>query len=143
MRLSLLCLALGVLAGCIPRFNPSPEAGGAQVWNATITSTRGSGIAGTARAVVRPAETRVTVNIIGAEPRTAHPWHIHMGTCDSGGAVVGSGGAYPPLLVGTTGAAQASTTVGVALNGGQNYHINVHASATEMTTIVACGDLNG
>lgn len=153
MRAPVLCLALGLAAGCVPRFNTNPETGGidvdmepvtqrAQVWTGTLTSVRGSGISGTARAVVSGDETRVNVSVIGSMPNVAHPWHIHQGTCQSGGGVVGSGGAYPPLMIGNTGQGQASATVGVPLNEAQNYHVNVHASANDMGTIIACGDLD-
>ena len=153
MRVPVVCLFVGLAAACIPRFSTNPETGGidvdvepvtqrAQVWNATLNSLRGSGISGTARAVSTGQETRVTLNIMGAAPRTAHPWHIHQGTCDSSGPIVGSAGAYPALLVGSTGQGQASTGVGITLNEAQNYHVNVHASANDMGTIVACGDLD-
>lgn len=153
MRVPAICLAAGLVTACIPRFSTNPETGGidvdvepvtqrAQVWNATVNSLRGSGVSGTARAVVSGEETRVSLNVMGAQPRTALPWHIHQGTCESSGPVVGSGGAYPALLVGSTGQGQANAVVGVALNEAQNYHVNVHASANDMGTIVACGDLN-
>lgn len=153
MRVLVLCFTVALMGGCLPRFSTNPETGRidvdvepvtqrAQVWNATVNSRQGSGVAGTARAVVNGAETRVTLSLMGAQPRTAHPWHIHQGTCASGGPIVGSAGAYPALLVGSTGQGQASAAVGASLNEAQNYHVNVHASPNDMGTIVACGDLD-
>lgn len=141
MRLLAIVLGLGLAASCASRVGDGAGPG-AEVRSGTIVSRRGTGVTGTARAVVRSGGTSIVVSLIGAQPNTAHPWHIHDGTCESGGAVVGSPGAYPPLMVGTTGQAQARATLPGPLATGQNYHVNVHASATEMNTIVACGDLD-
>jgi hypothetical protein len=55
---------------------------------------------------------------------------------------VGDASAYPPLVVGADGTATATAHIPVKLNEARNYIINVHASPTNLGTIVACGDFN-
>ena len=96
-------------------------------------------VSGEATALVYEGETQSTVNISGAMPGATHPWHIHEGDCGSGGPIVGSPSAYPPLVVGNDGTARASARITVQLNEAKHYFVNVHASPTNLATIVACG----
>jgi superoxide dismutase, Cu-Zn family len=95
------------------------------------------------RAVAHPMDerTHVTASLSGAEANATHPWHVHTGSCGSGGGIVGSAGAYPALEVGDDGQASAEATIEVVLQPAESYHVNVHASPDNMATIVACGDL--
>ena len=56
--------------------------------------------------------------------------------------VVGPVSAYPPLTVGSGGTATAQAHVPVELDEARRYVVDVHASPTEMGTVVACGDLD-
>jgi hypothetical protein len=117
--------------------------GQAEGWNATLSPVGGSGVSGTATAMDMDDATHATVNIRGATGGGVHPWHIHEGTCgDANAPVVGSPAAYPPLNVGSGGTATAQAHVTVELNEAKNYIVNVHASPSNMGTIIACGDLN-
>jgi len=92
---------------------------------------------------------------------TAHPAHIHTGTCDTLGDVVfplndvtsgdvaATPAATPSLAMASTPVAastlQSTTTVDVALDdiisGG--HAINVHESAERIDVYIACGDVTG
>ena len=55
--------------------------------------------------------------------------------------VLGPADAYKPLKVGGNGEAQADADLPIPMPTVGNYFINVHASAQNMGTIVACGNL--
>jgi hypothetical protein len=98
-------------------------------------------VGGNAVARVIAGTTTITLNVTGGTPGGRHPWHIHSGTCAAGGPIVGEPSAYPPVVIGNDGKGTQNAQIQLQLNEGQRYHLNVHASATEMSTIVACGDL--
>jgi hypothetical protein len=81
------------------------------------------------------------VTIRNAVPGGLHPWHVHVGTCGSGGPIVGSDGAYPRLGVGNDGAAVSEVQIRVGLDPQGAYHVNVHYSDAEFMRIIACGNL--
>jgi hypothetical protein len=114
-----------------------------QLWNGTLASVGGSTVTGSATGSTAHDSSHVTVNIMGATPGATLPWHVHEGKCsDSGPPVVGDMAAYPPLVVGSDGKATATAHLSIKLNEAKNYIINVHASPTNLGTIVACGDYN-
>ena len=112
-------------------------------WTATLAPGAGSKIAGTASfAAGSAAGTSVaTISITGGTPGATYPWHVHTGKCGPGGGVVGAGSAYKPITVGADGTGKSTATVSVATPSSGDYHVNVHASATDMGTIVSCGNL--
>jgi hypothetical protein len=83
----------------------------------------------------------VTATLVGATPGAEHPWHIHLGTCDNDEGIFGDPAAYPHLQVGAAGQATAMATLVATLQAGASYFVNVHASAEDLATIVACGEL--
>lgn len=117
-------------------------AGASVTWRATLQPMNGSNITGTA--AVTPTSTAAataTVNISGAVSGDVHPWHVHTGTCATGGGVVGPGSAYTPLTVAAGGSASSTASLPAVLDATQKYHVNIHKSPTDMGTIVSCGDL--
>ena len=110
-------------------------------WSATLSARNASGITGTARVQSAVVGLGANVAIRGATPGSSHPWHVHAGTCASTGGIMGSASSYPALVVSPDGNASANATVGVALVEGSAYSVNVHKSASEMSTVIACGDL--
>jgi hypothetical protein len=56
--------------------------------------------------------------------------------------VVGPASAYAPLQAGAAGTATGNAELELTLNEARDYHVNVHASPSDMATIVACGDLD-
>lgn len=110
-------------------------------WFATVNPVGGTGISGTSAAVGSANQTNATVTLGGATAGTTLPWHIHLGQCGDNGAIVGPPAAYPPLMVGADGTANASATVPAGLNTTTRYYVNIHKSPTEMGVIAACGNL--
>lgn len=111
-------------------------------WFASLEARPGfAGVSGVAAAFVTPAQTIASVAIEGAAAGAVLPWHIHFGTCDDDQGIVGGAAAYPPLVIDATGTATASANVGVALQAGADYFVNVHAAPDNLSTIVACGEL--
>ena len=110
-------------------------------WEGELSPQGGSGSVGAVAARSAVATTGVSLSIAGATSGARHPWHIHRGTCGSGGAIVGDAGAYPVLQVGGNGQASASADLNVALSEDGQYYINVHRSPQDLGTIVACGQL--
>jgi hypothetical protein len=83
------------------------------------------------------------ISIEDDQSGTRRPWHVHFGTCATGGDIVGDPASYPVLNIAGNGRANATATVeGVRLITGEPYHVNVHLSPDELDTIIACGDLS-
>lgn len=111
-------------------------------WRATLRAMNGSGVTGTAAVTPSTSGATATVNVQGATSGDVHPWHVHSGTCASGGGVVGPASAYTALTVASGGMTSGTATLPAPLDPAQSYHVNVHRSPTDMGTIVACGDLS-
>jgi hypothetical protein len=153
MRMLALLAAASLAAACV-KTATNPVTGGVDVdvesptkhgedWNARLTGQgANSSITGDFKAAVISGASDFTVNISGAPAGAVLPWHVHEGTCGSGGPIVGDASAYSPLTVGNDGRAQGQAKVSVSLNEATKYHVNVHASPTQLATIVACGDLS-
>jgi hypothetical protein len=110
-------------------------------WSTDLQPMNASGIRGEVKLQSALAGMGITISVSGA-PNGAHlPWHVPLGTCGSGGDIVGDASSYPPLHVGADGSARLSTTVSTPLNERERYYVNVHRSATELAVIVACGNL--
>lgn len=151
MRIALLLVAL-MATGCI-RTRVDPVTGKTDVdvespmkkgedWVGDLKGMgQWSNVSGVARARVIGGQSTISITIKGATPGAVHPWHLHDGTCASGGPIVGPPSAYTPLTIGSEGMAERSATITGTLNEAKKYHVNVHASASELSTIVACGDI--
>ena len=85
--------------------------------------------------------TRAHVDILNAVPGSVHPWHVHRGRCGADQGIFGAPDAYPPLKVGDKGRASAEAELSVATPRTGEFFVNVHASAKNMRTSVACGNL--
>ncbi len=107
-----------------------------------IAANSGFEVEGDADVEALDQGTRVDIDIRGAASNSMLPWHLHEGTCGSGGAIVGDPAAYTPLAVGLDGTASSETDIDVTLTPGADYHLNVHKSPSEIETIVACGELH-
>jgi hypothetical protein len=112
-------------------------------WSAALAPQAGGTVAGTA--TVAPGTTSgttvVLVSIHGGTPGAIYPWHVHSGQCGSNGAVVGSASAYPTLTVNADGTGQANATLPMPTPSSGSYYVNVHASPSDLGTIVSCGNL--
>ena len=117
-------------------------------WNAVLATPAGLAgaiqVHGTGWLAPDPkdsAKAKAHVEIANAAPGGVHPWHVHRGQCGNDMGVLGPADAYKPLKVGGNGEAQADADLPIAMPTAGNYFINVHASAQNMGTIVACGNL--
>jgi hypothetical protein len=144
MRFAVVLLAGLTLAACSARGGEDDDVSLSDMfgdWSSELEARNNSGVRGTGgvQSVAAGAAARVTIR--GATSGSHHPWHIHRGTCSTGGAIVGDPNAYTPLHVGADGTATSTATIGVALNEEERYHINIHRSPSEMNVIISCGDL--
>ena len=110
-------------------------------WNATLQPVNNSGVRGSVAARSALTTSGVSISISGAQPGAQHPWHVHRGSCGQDQGVVGDATAYPALAVSGNGTASASANLKVGLSEDARYMVNVHRSAAELGTIIACGPL--
>lgn len=85
--------------------------------------------------------TAVELTLTGDQAGAIRPWYIHKGSCKDDQGVVGDASKFTPVSVGTDGKGMARATLAAPLAGGTTYFVAVHASASDMTTIVACGPI--
>jgi hypothetical protein len=86
-------------------------------------------------------ETEAYVAIANAAPGGVHPWHVHRGQCGADQGILGPADSYKPLEVEGNGRASGTANLPIPLPKTGDFFINVHASAANMGTIVACGNL--
>jgi hypothetical protein len=86
-------------------------------------------------------QTRAHVQISNAVPGGVHPWHVHRGQCGRDQGILGPADAYNPLQVEGNGRAVSDAQLPIPLPKTGGFFVNVHASASNMKTIVACGNL--
>jgi hypothetical protein len=117
-------------------------------WHATLatpanmagaTQVRGNGWMGASDE--DSTRTRAHISITNAVPGGRHPWHVHVGQCGNDQGIFGPAEAYQPLTVGDNGEAQSTAELAVPVPSVGQYFINVHASANNMGTTIACGNL--
>jgi hypothetical protein len=141
----------GALAACGGRqaveINPDAVSVATR-WNGTLSSPpelagvsaiRGQGWMGADPK--EQGQTRAHVEISNAVPGGRHPWHVHRGQCGADQGIYGAADAYKPLRVEGDGRAQEDAVLAVALPRSGSFFINVHASASNMSRIIACGNL--
>lgn len=152
MRRLILTMAAFAVVGCV-RTAVNEETGAVDVdlesptqrgedWNGSLTPQTGYAVTGSFRAIYYEGRTDVTIIIANASPGQRLPWHIHEGSCGNDRGIVGDPSAYPPLVVGSNGSATGRANVMALLDEAKDYFVNVHASPTNLQTIVSCGDLD-
>lgn len=115
-------------------------------WNGTLSTTGGMSGAVDMQGTVSlagngPGSSLATIAISNAAPKGVHPWEVYRGACGNDGDLIGAFSAYPPLTVRNDGTATATATLQAELPVTGDFHVNVNASSTNMTTIIACGNL--
>lgn len=132
-----------LLAGCaVTAFTVAGAAPAIDLadWTASFDSEVHAGMHGDLVAHGAADQTEVTLKLTGAPSGATLPWHIHEGPCGPG-AIVGGADAYTPIAVADDSTGTASATLPIVLDETKQYHVNVHASPTDMGTIVGCGEL--
>ncbi len=97
----------------------------------------GSGMSGVVHIADHRDFTVVVVALRGTPAGGSHPAHFHAGECGSGGGIV------VPLenVDGDTGLSVTVTSASYDAIVGGNHYLNVHASAADLGTVVACGEV--
>lgn len=110
----------------------------------TVSTAAPMNIVGSAtlRPARNPSESETTAMVANATPNATLPWHIHAGTCGSGGGIVGPATAYTPLVVGADGTAEVTVRLPFSTPTQGEFHVNVHKSPSEPGVIVLCGPLS-
>jgi hypothetical protein len=85
--------------------------------------------------------TRASVRITNATPGGLHPWHVHRGRCGADQGILGPPTSYGNLTVGSDGVATANVVVPQPYVTTGEFFVNVHASPSNLGTIIACGNL--
>lgn len=133
-----------IAAGCAvrPGTPDSQLAPGAQ-WTATVVPTTVSAIHGTVTFIrTEPqTQTRVIFALSDGIANTVLPWHVHYGVCGNDQLIVGTPSNYPPLVIDQTGKLRAVALLPVELTTKSTYVVHLHASPTEMHTVIACAPL--
>jgi hypothetical protein len=148
----ILTMAAFAVVGCV-RTHANEETGALDVdiespaktgedWSGSLSARGGSGITGSFKALVSAGKTNVSVNLANAMAGQQLPWHVHEGTCDNDRGIIGGASSYPLIVVANDGTASANTVLNLQLDEAKDYFVNVHASPTNLQTIVACGDLD-
>lgn len=139
------------LASCGGRqpveINPNTE-GIATRWNGTLaTPPELAGVvAVSGQAWMAPdpkdeGKTRAHAEISNAVPGGVHPWHVHRGRCGSDQGIFGPADAYPPLKVESDGRASSTAALPTPFSKTGDFFVDVHASAKNARTLLACGNL--
>ena len=117
-------------------------------WNATLQTPTGlagvvqvQGSGWMAAQAQDTTKTQAHVEISNAAPGGRHPWHVHRGRCGNDLGILGPADAYQVLEVSNDGRAATTATLDIPAPTSGDYFINVHASPSNMSTIVACGNL--
>jgi len=115
---------------------PSPSATIREII-VTLEPVNDSQEAGTATITEENGQTKVVISLTGYAEGVAQPAHIHIGECPGVGAVK-----YPLTSV-TNGTSVTALAVNLEqLRQELPLAINIHKSATEVSTYTACGPLN-
>jgi hypothetical protein len=156
-RIALSALALASAAACASRpvettstgvapsaaTSPAADMSAMPHYSATLSPVGGSGVSGTAMIHGMNGRQMVEISISGARPSATLPWHIHSGSCADGMTpIVGDPANYTALGTSNDGTARIMADLPVNFVAGQKFHVNVHASPSDMGTIVACGDIS-
>jgi hypothetical protein len=128
---AVLCAAAIVAA--TPLASTAADNSGGHVF--ALNAQNGSGQHGTVALKPRGAKTVVEIHLLGA-PASAEPAHIHMGTC----AHLNPAPKYPLTSV-VNGISETTVNEPMAVLLAGNLAINVHKSASDLKTYVACGNL--
>lgn len=154
MRKIALCLAATLALGACVRTATNEATGKVDVdvesptkkgedWSAGLKGMGNfASVTGQVKANVLEGRTQASISLTGATAGGQHPWMIHEGTCSMPGQAVGMASDYPLISVQNDGRGTASANVMARLDEAKDYVVVVHASQSDMTTVVACGDLD-
>jgi hypothetical protein len=126
--------SLALIAALIP-IQPALAADAITV---TLNRTNGSTTSGTATLTPEGNQTKVVIQMQGAPTGAVQPVHFHKGTCDKLDPKP-----VHPLQDIKNGTSTTVVPVEMSTLTATPHTINVHKSAADMKTSVACGDVKG
>ena len=154
MRKIALCLVATLALGACVRTATNEATGKVDVdvesptkrgedWKAALKGMGSyASVVGQVKANVVEGRTTASVSLEGATNGGQHPWMIHEGSCNMPGAAVGMASDYPLISVGADGRGSANANLPARLDEAKDYVVVVHASQSDLQTVVACGDLD-
>jgi superoxide dismutase, Cu-Zn family len=112
-------------------------------WMGMLEGTAGMKTTGSAMmmATTDGKATEVTIELKGETPSATRPWHVHSGSCAKGGPPLGGMKPYSPISMDAKGNGVSKATLPITVPDTGSYNVNIHESSTNMSKIVACGDL--
>lgn len=132
-------VGLALLGGCGLMGGGGPET---TEWETELQSQAGfNGFSGDVEATAGSGQTMASITLEGGTAGAAYPWHIHVGSCGSGGGIVGPPDAYSYLRPGNDPQARSTANLNLELSPGGDYYVDVHRSPEDLGSIVACGNL--
>jgi hypothetical protein len=112
----------------------------ASVWEGTLTSEAPrAGFTGQVAAASQFGATTASIALERGEPGATYSWHLIRGTCGQTSGSIVPPDRYPPLVLTSSGAAQANATINQMLDPGGSYAAVVHAE--DGVRRLACGNL--
>jgi hypothetical protein len=143
--------AIAMFGSChhATEIDPSPTVPLRLRWNGTLESPQtlagavqihGSTWIGPVSAT-DSSRTYASIAITNAAAGGLHPWSVRQGQCGTDQGPFGAAIAYPLLKVGGDGTANAHITLSVATPSTGQFYVYVLASATNTSTVIACGNL--
>jgi hypothetical protein len=112
----------------------APSTAGAKVY--MLTAQNGSGETGTVALVPQGDKTLVEVALVGAPSDVPQPAHVHVGPC----AKLDPMPKYPLTPV-KDGVSESTLDMPISKLVDSGFAVNVHKSADDIKTYVACGNL--
>lgn len=87
--------------------------------------------------------TIITLELANASPGGLHPWGMHRGRCGPGAddGLFGASEAYSAVTVDSDGHATGRATIAMETPRSGHYFVVVHASRSNASTVLACGNL--
>jgi hypothetical protein len=142
----LLVAALGFLGACDDDNDLTDIGGEADVvvWTADVFGIAPfQYVGGTAEVsfALGTFEFGATAEVFGDTPGAVRPWHVHFGTCASGGDIVGLNSDYLPFVIDGAGADVVSVIVPEPLDVNAFYHVDFFLALDRQDVVIACGDL--
>jgi hypothetical protein len=111
-------------------------------WTATLAAPSAD-IRGTA--TLSPGltfrETLASIAIAGARPLAAHAWYVQLGECGHDRGTLAGPQAYTPITIDSQGEGTSTVTLPFTVPTSGHYFVTVRQSASEASSVIACGDL--
>jgi hypothetical protein len=112
-------------------------------WTATLSASSAPELRGTVTLApgVTFRETQASITIAGARPLAMHGWYLQLGECGHDRGILVGPQAYAPIIVDSHGDGRSVVTLPFTVPTGGHYFVTVRQSDSEVSPVVACGNL--